>query len=379
MENAEKKKFNIGDFYRLCPAAHTEGFISAAIIILHLVLRHDKDLMQRMSENFVRPIHRFMSHLCSFFRFSLAEVIILLAALFVAGIIAAGIIKLVRRKHRLRTAYIMLQRLLAFALLVYALFSLLWGVYYYGDDFITVSGLESRKISTQQLETVTEYFADMAGRYSHIVPRDENGVYTADREYILDRSPEVYKNIEKELPALSGEPLRAKPFHFSKILSYTDFTGFFFPFTAEANVNMDFPPSLFPATVAHELAHQRGVSREQDANFCAVISSLSFGDPDYIYSAALLAYTHLGNALHGADYEAWEKIYMTLDENVLRDFAANREYWQRFEGPARRTMNTVYDGFLKSYDQKLGLKSYGACVDLLVNYYYEEARLWKEG
>ena len=33
--------------------------------------------------------------------------------------------------------------------------------------------------------------------------------------------------------------------------------------------------------------------------------------------------------------------------------------------------NTVYEGFLHSYDQELGLKSYGACVDLLVNYYYE--------
>ena len=35
--------------------------------------------------------------------------------------------------------------------------------------------------------------------------------------------------------------------------------------------------------------------------------------------------------------------------------------------------NTVYEGFLHSYDQTLGLKSYGACVDLLVNYYYGDA------
>ena len=35
--------------------------------------------------------------------------------------------------------------------------------------------------------------------------------------------------------------------------------------------------------------------------------------------------------------------------------------------------NTVYEGFLQSYDQKLGMRSYGAYVDLLVNYYYETA------
>ena len=39
----------------------------------------------------------------------------------------------------------------------------------------------------------------------------------------------------------------------------------------------------------------------------------------------------------------------------------------------QKVSNTVYEGFLHSYDQTMGLKSYGACVDLLVNYYYEQA------
>ena len=58
---------------------------------------------------------------------------------------------------------------------------------------------------------------------------------------------------------------------------------------------------------------------------------------------------------------------------VLTDFAANRAYWKQFETPVQTASNTVYEGFLQSYDQELGLKSYGACVDLLVNYYYETA------
>lgn len=379
MEKIRNKKINLKSFYKLCPVSHTLGLISALVIIFHLLTRDNKALMVSMSENFVQPAHRALSHFFSHFEFSASEIIIYLAAVFVAGYVIWAIVRLVRGKERLKTLYKTLMCLLSFGLLVYALFCMLWGVYYYGDDFQTKSGLKAEKISVEQLETVTEYFAAMANEYSFKVQRDGSGVYTADREEILDKSPEVYENISKDFPALEAEPLRAKPFRFSKILSYTDFTGFFFPFTAEANVNTDFPPSLFPSTVAHELAHQRGVAKEQEANFCAVISSLAYGDPDYMYSAALLAYTHLGNALHGADYEAWERIYRTLNDNVLRDFAANREYWKQFETPARKAMNTVYEGFLKSYDQKLGLKSYGACVDLLVNCYYDEAEAWKEG
>ena len=130
---------------------------------------------------------------------------------------------------------------------------------------------------------------------------------------------------------------------------------------------------LFAATVAHELAHQRGVAKEQEANFVAVLACMKDGDPAFVYSAALLAYTHLGNALYGADREAWEQVYGSLCEDVKRDFAANRLYWQQFETPVQKASNTVYEGFLQSYDQELGLKSYGACVDLLVNYYYADS------
>ena len=58
---------------------------------------------------------------------------------------------------------------------------------------------------------------------------------------------------------------------------------------------------------------------------------------------------------------------------MLGDLAAERAYWKQFETSVQTVSNTVYEGFLHSYDQELGLRSYGACVDLLVNYYYEAA------
>ena len=191
---------------------------------------------------------------------------------------------------------------------------------------------------------------------------------------MLQKSRTVYREAERRCGELAGPPVAAKPFFFSRLLSLTDFSGFFFPFTGEANVNTDFPPPLFAATVAHELAHQRGVAKEQEANFCAVYASLLSGDPDYCYSASLMAYTYLGNALYQADYEAWERIYDSLNDDVLRDFAANRSYWQAYETPVQTISNTVYEGFLYSYDQDMGLKSYGACVDLLVCEYLDKVQ-----
>lgn len=372
-KTAEKKRPPLSALYRLSPAGHIIAAVSAALILLHLLTRDNHALMVWVSERLVRPVHRALAVLNDHLPFSVAELLIGLAVIAVLVYIIYTIIKLIRCGGRLKRLYAAVINLLAAGLAVYAGFCMLWGVYYYGDDFMTRSGLKNDNISVEQLETVTEYFAALVNEYSSRVPRDADGNYVADRDAILRRSNEVYANVEETLPCLSGPAVRAKGVYFSRVMSYTDFTGFFFPFTAEANVNTDFPPALFASTVAHELAHQRGVAKEQEANFAAVLASLEYGDAEYCYSACMLAYTHLGNALYSADYDAWKSIYLTLNEDVRRDFAANREYWAQFETPVQKVSNTVYEGFLHSYDQTMGLKSYGACVDLLVNYYYEQA------
>lgn len=368
MEQTTKKPI-----FRLAPGRHVLLLVSAVVIAAHLVTRRSHALNHRLSSLFVRPLHRAMSLATARLPFSLAELLIGLAALALVVYIIISIKRLITQKHKARQVYIIFITLASAGLAVYAGFCLLWGVFYYGDEFTARSGLKNDPISVEELRTVTAWFAGLCNDYAGQVPRDENGCCATDRAAVLARSPEVYAEAERRFPCLEGPAVRVKGIFFSRLMSYTDFTGFFFPFTAEANVNMDFPPALFAATVAHELAHQRGVAKEQDANFCAVMASLLYGDPDYCYSASLLAYTHLGNALHGADPAAWEEIASTLSEPVLRDFAAERAYWRQFDTPVQTVSNTVYEGFLHSYDQELGLKSYGACVDLLVNYYCEEA------
>lgn len=367
------KRHKLSALYRLSPAGHIVAAVSAVLIILHLLTRGNRPLMVWASERLVQPVHRALAALNSHLPFSVAEALIGLAAAAVIAYIIYIVISMLRGGGRLKRLYAAVINLLAAGLAVYAGFCMLWGVYYYGDDFMTRSALENENISVEQLEAVTRYFAERSNEYAEQVPRDEDGNYIADRAAILARSDEVYENIERELPCLAGPAVRAKGVYFSRLMSYTDFTGFFFPFTAEANVNTDFPPALFASTVAHELAHQRGVAKEQEANFVAVLASLAYGDTEYCYSACLLAYTHLGNALYSADYEAWKSIYLSLSEDVRRDFAANREYWAQFETPVQKVSNTVYEGFLYSYDQDMGLKSYGACVDLLVNCFYGQA------
>lgn len=330
--------------------------------------------MRFISLRAIRPIHAFLTRICSRVSFSVAELLIALATIAALVYIIFRFSRIIKSKSRLKEVYITFAGLLAALLTVYAGFSVLWGVYYYGDDFVSVSGLSDEPVAAEDLQAVTAYFAALANEYAPQVNRDGNGVYCADKEALLEQSHEVYDNVLQTYPCLSGPAVNAKGIKCSVILSLMDFTGFFFPFTAEANVNTDFPSAHFAATIAHELAHQRGVAKEQEANFVAVLSSLEYGHPDYCYSACLLAYVHLSNALYKADLDAFKEVYNTLDDFILLDLAANNAYWRCFEGPVSEVSNTVYEGLLYSYGQELGLRSYGACVDLLVNYYLSEAK-----
>lgn len=83
---------------------------------------------------------------------------------------------------------------------------------------------------------------------------------------------------------------------------------------------------------------------------------------------------HLSNALYKSDREAWNENYETLSPGVISDLKANNAYWAKYENSvAEKASNAVYTGFLQSYGQDQGLKTYGACIDLLIAYYYAQA------
>ena len=374
MRKTAVKKRGLAAVFALCPAAHVFVLLGALAIALFFAQRHDKARMRALSAGFVQPLHRGLAEMTAKLPFSLAEWLYAFAIAGTMVYIIYELVMLILRPERLARLYRLCVRLAALVLSIYALFCLLWGVYYYGDDFISRSGLKQGEITVEDLELVTLYFADRLNEYAAQVPRDADGFCRSDRGEVMARSPRLFREAERIYPCLEGSELPAKGMFFSRVMSLIDFTGFFCPFTAEANVNTDFPEALFAATAAHELSHQRGVAKEQEANFVAVLASLLSGDPDYGYSACLLAYIHLGNALVSVDPAACRLIRAGLCDGVLADLRASSEYWDRFETPVRNVTDAVYEGFLQSCGQTLGMRSYGACVDLLVNCYADAAR-----
>lgn len=371
MEKTAHKK----NLRRLAPVRLGITLLCLLAVALIYALRVDEGVMLWVYEHVTHPYHLFMSKLCSHFAFSAAELVYAAAILGLAAYLLWCVYRLIRFPEKLWQLYRLVLTLAMAGAVFWAGLNVMWTPCYYAPGFAEQSGVDDGPLELEELETVTRWFAALASEYADEVPRDENGACTTDRDSVLDRAAGVFEGAAELYPFLDGEALRPKPIHFSRIMSYLDFTGFFFPMTGEANLNMDSPVFLLPSTSQHEIAHQRGVAMEQECNFVAVLSCLESEYADFRYAGAALAYIYLGNALAGADYEAYTEIYYSLSDTVRADFKAQSAYWDEFrDSAAQKASNTVYDSFLKSNGQELGMQSYGACVNLLVHYYIDEAR-----
>ena len=152
----------------------------------------------------------------------------------------------------------------------------------------------------------------------------------------------------------------------SKVLSYTGITGIYFPFTAEANYNNDFPMSLVGSTICHELAHRQGFAREDEANFISYLVCVN-SDNDYLnYSGLLLATTHSMNKLNENDPQSFYELAATYSSEVAADLTAERIYWHARTGDVEEAFTRINDTYLKSHDLADGVESYGRMVDLLL-------------
>ncbi len=367
METLEKKK-------KLRAGPIIAVSVPVLLTLLFLILSPVRGFANFVTDRFSRPVKALMGTVFGVLPFSVMELEYIAAFLF-ALIWNVRSVVLAARGGGIR---IFLRRTGIFLLVVACLFVFfLWcfAIDYRSDSFEDRSGMRAGPVETEELYAVTRLFFEEASRRAYDVSRDGDGYWNEDMDGYIGASRDIYENLSREFPFLPAKSRIPKKMYLtSRISSWMGFTGVYFPFSGESNINIDVPGPLVPETICHELAHQKGVYAEQEANFVGIAASIASGDPVYAYSGYLGGAIYLSNALYTADRELWGELAALMSEPMRTDWNQNHAYWQQFEGKVEEVSSKVYDGYLKAQGQELGIRSYGACVDLLVEYYLDAAR-----
>ncbi len=330
---------------------------------------------------YARGIYRVYSAAMSFVTglipFSLAEVLVIAVPVFFATLIPIAIVRMIVKKTGveglkcLRLAIVLLG-------IIFSWYMLGCGTNYYRYEFSQFSGLTVQKSSVDELEGLC---LDLAAKAADARERaaakalgagtmaSEGDVYSSylSLTELKEAARASMYTLADKYPVMKGYYPKPKAVFFSRVMSEFNFTGVYFPWTVEANVNVDIPDYPRAVTMCHELSHLRGFMREDEANFVGYLACVASGEPDLEYSGYMLALTYSANQLYADSADRWRNVRALYSDGMVADMIAQSEYWKQFEDTvASEIGESMNNAYLKANNQTDGTKSYGRMVDLLL-------------
>ncbi len=345
---------------RICAAV---ALFAAAIHIVALCSPAFADVFQRYVASLGRGA---LGLLTGWIPFSLAELLVVLIPLWFAGLVFLA----VRLSGDAVKTYRMLARMVAAILLLYALFVFTFGLGYLTTPLSERLELASDDPSAEELRDTTLYLTEQLVALENEMQKNEKGESVMPYSYreMNRRLLSSYAALAKEHSFLSRLPVGTKRVLLSRPMTYTGITGVYTFFTGEANVNTTYPDYATAFTAAHEMAHQRGIAREDEANFIAFLACVESEDAFLRYAGYLNMLQYMLGALYQADREAYLEIARAYPTVVRLDLLAYNAVYDAFDGSL---IGDISEGVNDSYLQIMGTEgtaSYSLVTRLCVAY-----------
>lgn len=221
---------------------------------------------------------------------------------------------------------------------------------------------ESGALSLEEYTSFCKTLTEEMNRLATSVQREDGQVinpYTRDELNAI--IAEEMKSLSKFDGYFTDWTGRYKQPVFSRVLAEMGILGVFVAPFGEANVSTYTHPLGIPTTIAHELAHSKGVMRENQANLVAYYVTLR-SDNDYLrYSAMQSVYYSCLNGLHL--YDGGDEVYDEIVNGGLLCELAKTDYRGMFKYYSQFTLledisDFFNDLYLKLQGQSEGSGSY---------------------
>ncbi|NLN55464.1 MAG: DUF3810 family protein [Clostridiales bacterium] len=342
--------------------------ISAAVYITSRLSTPFAEFWARYFSSGIRFI---TAKITSLFPFSIAEAIILLIPLGVGAVIFVSV-KMLKKDNKKGLTRLLLS-LLSLLMTVCILFGLGFGPCYFRNSLSDNLKLSNNPVSPESLYNTALWLTESINEVIPSVSFSQDGESHMPRSYgettvIVN---DAFNETAKQYDFISSFSSDVKILALSDLITYTHISGVYSFFTGEANVNVNYPDFIFPYTVAHEMSHQRGIAREDEANFMAFLVCINSDDPYVKYSGYLNVLREVMSALYKADrdlYNEYRKKY--YPDELSKEISSYTKFFEKYKNStASKVVSGTNNAYLSSQKVKEGVRSYNLVTNLAVSYY----------
>ena len=346
--------------------------LTAVSVGLYVAFRYNTGFADAFNRTVASVGRMLFAKLTGWVPFSVAEMILILAPVILITVIVIGV------KHfcgSARKMWIYVACIFSVVCMVFNLFVWNFAPGYNARSLDQKLGLERKPVSAEELAATADILLEEVKKVEGDILFMETGASRMPYSYaeMNEKLMQAYKKACAKYDFIDDFRSNVKPVMLSEPMSYTHITGVYTFFTGEANINVNFPDYTIPYTAAHELAHQRGIAREDEANFVAFLVCMESNDAYIRYSGALNLYEYVVSALYSANYELYKENYYKQPKTVIAERIAYSEFFDKYrENVVADVSEATNNAYLQSQGTPQGTRSYGMVVDLAVAYYRDK-------
>ena len=349
------------------------GVLAALALCIRLYSANSARVETGYSTSIYPFFATFLRHLLGWLPFSIGDI---LYGGFVAWIlwrISRGV-RAIFRKRITRQSFLRgcLQALVIF-LALYVFFNAFWGINYNRLGIAEQLQLKMEKYSRADLENINRLLVTkLNGSKQSLINRHE--MYPSSKQLFI-KVEEAYAELDSLYPFLQYHTRSLKPSVWSWLGNYMGFTGYYNPFTGEAQVNTLVPEFIQPFTSCHEVAHQLGYAKEMEANFVGYLAAASSKDTLLQYSVYFDLFLYSNRNLFMNDSAAARSYAKQLLPAVKDDMREWRDFNRRHRNPVEPIIRWIYGKYLENNQQPQGVLSYDEVTSFLIAYYKKFGRI----
>jgi hypothetical protein len=269
------------------------------------------------------------------------------------------------RQHLTTRAFVRAVKVL---LSVYLIFQVFWGLNYSRRDIAGQLSLNLQASDTALLPALAHLLQDRLCTWGDRVDSVRR-LRLMQNRLLFNGAVATYDRAKDSLPFLAYRHPSIKPSLYSSMGHFFGFTGYYNPFTGEAQVHTGIPVFLRPFVTCHEMGHQLGYAKENEANFVGFLAGRRSPDADFVYSAYYEMYLYTIRELGATNRKEAFALRRTAHEQVRKDYRDYLKYLFRTRNNVEPVVMKFYDQYLRLNNQQHGIETYDEVVLWLLAYY----------